>query len=133
VDKKNPLDNLKPWVSGQSGNPDGRPAVPEDIKRIRKLTNDEIKEVGSLLLNGKQSELQAMVDSDETPILKKWMANVSIQGLKTGDMTRLDALLNRLVGKVKDEIDVNLIPRPVIIEKHDGTIVEMTTEKKEIE
>ena len=136
VDKKHPgSENLKPWKPGESGNGKGRPPVPEDVKRIRKLTNDEIKEVGSLLLSGKQSELEALLKSDDTPMLKKWIASVAIAGVNAGDEKKLDAILNRIVGKVKEEIDVNVIPRPVILEKHDGTEVIMTTARdvKEIE
>jgi hypothetical protein len=119
---------------GQSGNPNGRPQLSADERRIRKLTNDEIKEVGSLLLAGKESELAALVASDETPILKKWMANVALIGLKSGDERRMTALLDRIVGKVKEEIDINVRPRPVIIERHDGTAIEMTArDVKEIE
>lgn len=109
--------------------------MPEDVKRIRKLTNDEIKEVGSLLLSGKESDLELLAKDIDTPMLKKWIASVALKGKSNGDMQTLNALLDRLIGKVKEEIDVNIRPRPVIIEKHDGTVVEMTTERevKEIE
>ena len=125
MDEKRPgLENLKPWVTGQSGNPEGRPAIPEDVKKIRKMTNDEVKEVGTLLLNGKESDLKAMLTSEETPILKKWMASVSLEGLRNGDEKRLNAILDRIVGKVKDVVQVEL-PKPTVIERLDGTSVEL--------
>ena len=100
--------------------------MPEDVKRIRKLTNDEIKEVGSLLLNGRESELEALIANDETPILKKWMASVSLSGMKSGDEKKLNAILDRVAGKIPQQLDVSVAPRPVLIEKHDGTVIEMT-------
>jgi hypothetical protein len=117
----------KPFLPGQSGNPGGRPAVPEDVKRIRKLTNDEIKEVGALLLESKQSELEAMLASDDTPALRKWIASVTVSGIKTGDEKRLNAILDRVAGKIPQHVDVSVGPRPVTIEKHDGTEVIMTS------
>lgn len=125
VEKKNPLDNLKPWKPGESGNPDGRPPVPEEIKKIRNLTKNEIKEVGSILLKGREDELVLLVKDPETPVLRKWMANVALKALERGDMMTLNALLDRLVGRVKEEIDLNVIPKPFIIERKDGTEVEL--------
>ncbi len=122
----------RPFQPGQSGNPNGRPPVSADVLRIRKLTNNEIKEVGSLLLAGRESDLEEMVKNSETPILKKWMANVSLMGLKSGDEKRLNAILDRIVGKVKDVVQVEL-PRPTIIERLDGSTIELgaTLERSE--
>ena len=116
----------RPFQPGQSGNPNGRPPVAADVLRIRKLTNDEIKEVGSILLNGRESDLEALLKDDETPILKKWMASVALTGMKTGDEKKLNAILDRIAGKIPQQVDMTVAPRPVLIEKHDGTVIEMT-------
>lgn len=124
-------DNDTRFKPGQSGNPNGRPPVSAEVKRIRKLTNNEIKDVGTLLLEGRESELEEMIKDDETPILKKFMANVCLIGMKSGDEKRLNAILDRIVGKVKDVVQVEL-PKPTIIERHDGSTMELGSEIKQV-
>lgn len=122
--KKRQTAGLIPFQPGQSGNPSGRPAIPEDVKKLRKLTNDQIKEVGTLLLEGRQSDLDAMVNDPETPMLKKWMAQIALRGCKTGDVMAFNALADRIAGKIKDHVVLEL-PKPTIIERNDGSQVEL--------
>ena len=112
---------------GQSGNPGGVSRVDRELKRLSK---EEFSEVVSLLLRGSTQELRALVASPDTPAFKKWIANVAILGIQKGDMSTLDSLLNRLLGKVKEEMEVTM-PTPTIIEYENSRLVLTSKLEKE--
>jgi hypothetical protein len=103
--KRGRPENLKPWKPGESGNPEGRPAIPEEIKKLRLLTNEEIKEVATLLLDKNYSAIQLMENDPSTPMLKLWMVKVALKATDRGDMMTLNAFLDRVVGKVKEQVE----------------------------
>lgn len=100
---------LEPWQfkPGQSGNPSGRPKDPPEVKLIKRLTRQEMAEVGSLIVQGKISDLQMVATGPQSTVLKAMIAKVAINIMAKGDMHSLDLLLNRLIGKVKDEVVVD--------------------------
>lgn len=89
---------------GQSGNPNGRPPKP---KELDDCTPMEIKLLIWRFWKTKRADLEAIVENAETPAGEAYMANVMLKGIKDGDPVRLDYLLNRLIGRVKIEADVN--------------------------
>lgn len=107
------------WKPGQSGNPGGRPKLDADTRRLRELTKEQFKELGSILLAGTDEDLVRLEASPDRSALTGWMINVIRVASSKGDYQTLDSMLNRLVGKVKDELDINL-PRPTIIIKRNG-------------
>jgi hypothetical protein len=121
------------WKPGESGNPEGRVKLPEDIRTAKKLNKIELERLLNLYLTLSDDEIKARLSTSETPQLEKMIASIVTKAIDHGDQQRLTFILDRLVGKVKDEIDVTVIPRPVIIERHDGTSIELTSEVKEIE
>lgn len=94
------------WKKGQSGNPLGGKAHNPELKRIKNLTNNELVEVANLIIKGSINDLKEMKDDDEQTVLKRMLASVAVKIISKGDMHALDVLLNRLVGKVKDKLDV---------------------------
>lgn len=100
------IKNLKPWKRGQSGNPAGRPPIPEEIRKLRALTNEQVAEVGTLLLESKESDVQKIADDANAPLLKKWIAAVAIAGLKNKDERKLDTLLTRISGKPPEKTEI---------------------------
>lgn len=100
------------WKKGVSGNPDGGRKHDPEIRKLKALTKKEIAEVGELILMGNFQELLRMRDEvknlkSEDSALKVMIAAVAMRVVSKGDMVALDTLLNRLVGKVKDEIDLS--------------------------
>ena len=83
----NPIDNLTPWKKGQSGNPGGRPK-------------------GKLNLNAMLEKF--MENEIDTPKGKKQAAELFIEGLfknaLKGNSTAINQIIDRLAGKVKDQI-----------------------------
>src|SRR4051794_6724754 len=104
---------------GKSGNPGGRPKLDPDVKKLRELTKEQFKELATILLHGTQEDLQHLLDKPDTSMLTQWLARVAMVGSERGDYSTLDNLLNRLIGKVKDEVEVSL-PKPTIIKRFNG-------------
>ncbi len=92
----------EPWKPGQSGNPSGRPKLPEHLRAIASLTQDEVTKLVSKYARMTRDELQAAVSSTTTPMLEISIASIFAQAAKHGDFSRLAFLLDRAIGKVKD-------------------------------
>ena len=97
--------NLKPqlWVKGVSGNPAGRPKTPDELKDCTPL---EVRRLIWLVWKMPREELKAMLADPKTPAGILFIANVYAKGIANGDSYKLDMLLNRLVGKVKEVVEV---------------------------
>jgi BMFP domain-containing protein YqiC len=60
------------WGKGESGNPSGRPKLPEEAKELRKLTAEQITTVFSKYLGMTMSEMSA-VRREELSLLELWI------------------------------------------------------------
>lgn len=94
----------KKFVKGQVANPLGGGAHNQDVKQLRKLTADELEQVISLVVHGKLDELQAIARDKDANVLKIWIASIAVKAIQKGDPTALNALLDRVIGKVKDRV-----------------------------
>lgn len=95
--------NLKPWKPGQSGNPSGKPRGDRSIKI---LTNEQVKEIMDVVLTNDIERLDEIKKSKSSSTLQAWIAAIALRGLRDGDPARLEALLRRTVGTVKESISV---------------------------
>lgn len=93
------------WKPGQSGNPAGKPPDTPEMKAVKQLTKAQLAEIGTFIITGDRDALQGIMERDDETILRKMVASVCLKVIAKGDMAALDVLLNRLVGKVKDEIE----------------------------
>lgn len=92
---------------GQSGNPQGGKLHNPELRAIKRLTSAEVAEIGSLIVKKNIAGLQAVAKDPESSALKVWMAAIAIKGIKSGDASKLDVLLNRITGKVKERIELS--------------------------
>lgn len=93
----------KKFVKGQIANPLGAGAHNKVGKEFKKLTTDELEQVISLVVQGKLEELQAIAKDKDANVLKIWIASIAVKAIQKGDPTALNALLDRVIGKVKDK------------------------------
>lgn len=105
------LKNLRHFKKGQSGNPEGGRAHNPELRRIKRVTQAEVAEIGSLIVGKDLNALKQIVADAKSgakkhSALKLWMATVAIKGITSGDSHRLNALLDRVVGKVKEKIEL---------------------------
>lgn len=120
----NPLNQFKPGISG---NPSGRPALPEEIKEARKINKIEFERVLNEMIYMNLSELKSRADNPETPVVELLVAKILAEGIKRGDEKRLGFILDRLIGPVKTKValeggDENA---PPIRTAHGYTVEEM--------
>lgn len=91
--------HLKPFKPGQSGNPSG--------KKKGNLTKAEIEDFVSKCYRMNRSQLKDIIEDPKSEIIQIHIASIMAQGVKKGDFSSLNALLDRSVGKVKDVSEVH--------------------------
>lgn len=92
------------WRPGQSGNPRGLIRQPDAIRQLKQLTKSELVEVGTLIVKGDVTTLKRVARDPKATVIHALVAAVAVRIIEKGDMVSLDLLLNRLIGKVRDEV-----------------------------
>ena len=87
----------------------GRPQVPEDLKELRKLTKPALELMMNRLIFLPVPQLKIIKKGRNTPSIEKILCNVIIKAVAWGDIGRLGFLLDRLIGKVPDKIEADIL------------------------
>ena len=100
----------KDFQKGQPGGP-GRKPLPAEVKTIRRATHAHIAEVGTMALEGNVSGLEEIVRNAQSPnspysVIQVAFATCLLKAIKKGDSFALNAILDRIVGKVKVDIEM---------------------------
>jgi hypothetical protein len=98
------------FKKGQSGNPKGPTPVPQDIRAARKVTQIDFERIANQYLFAKKADLAKASTDPETPIIELMITSIIHKAVVEGDERRLEFLLMRLLGKVKDEVKHTGIP-----------------------
>lgn len=112
------------FPKGMSGNPGGRPKLPKDVAEAKRVTNNEMILLFNKLMFITDAEIKAVLANPKTPKVERILARVLDKADIHGDHTRLEFLLTRTIGKVKDQVEVSL-PVPTIIKRSDGSEIEL--------
>lgn len=112
----------KNFVKGQSGNPNGRPALPPELRKKRKLSYADYIDSIQFFATADKAEVEQAVQDESVPFYKHLIAIVLWQAKITGNMTQYFQLIDRLFGKTKESVDVS-IKKPTMLIKTDGTQV----------
>jgi Family of unknown function (DUF5681) len=115
-DKRNHkgTENLRPYKKGQSGNPEGGRKHNPIMRRLKALTNEQVAEIGTLILEGNLPQLQAIAKDDTAPALKVLIASVVAKAMQRGDAHALNIILDRIAGKIKERIELTGDPQKPI-------------------
>lgn len=100
--KKTGGKNIQP---GQVLNPIGANAHNPVTKALRKLTQEKLEEIADLILDGNRGSLTAIVASHEESSLRVAYAKAALNAMSRGDLSQIEIILNRLLGKVKDKVE----------------------------
>lgn len=79
-------------------------SVNQELTQFRNLTKRELIQIGNLVVKGSYTQLTELAESKQATVLHLMLASVCEYIIKTGNMITLDKLLDRLIGKVRDEI-----------------------------
>lgn len=115
----------KNFIKGQSGNPNGRPALAPELKNMLKLSTQDVEGAINLLLHSSGIELQRVINDPNSSNLMFLMAQAIFKARETGNMGQIDMILSRTIGKVKEKIEHTVL-RPSILERVDGREVVFT-------
>lgn len=86
----------------------GRPPLSDAMRAVRALTQEQLAEMGSLLTAATPQELNALVENPETTVLRVMLGKLMERVMTHGDPAPFDALMNRIVGKVKDKVQAEV-------------------------
>ncbi len=121
------------WKKGQSGNPLGAAIHSPELRKVRQLTKAELAEVGNLVLKNDYDAILELNESPTASVLQRMLAAIAIKVIEKGDMSAFDILLNRMIGKVKDEVNLthNLPQVTVLIPSNGREAKEVEVERKQ--
>lgn len=120
------------WKPGQTGNPNGGPGLPGDLKAARKVNQVELERTINRLIWMDHTELTALIALPSTPMFERFVANIIAIGADEGDERRMEFILQRIIGKVQDRIEVKT-PVPFVIHREGGEQVVLGAEVKDEE
>lgn len=101
---KKQLANLRPIQKGEVRNPLGARAHNKELKKIRSLTVEEVARVGELILQNDLTALEALRDKPGSSVLTVWICAIAVKAIRKGDAMALNALLDRFIGKVPNQV-----------------------------
>lgn len=122
--KNNGIKNLKPWKPGQTGNPEGRPPLPPEVKEARRFNKTTLEEIVNKYLWMSLDGLRKSLADEQLPAVEGWMVSIITKGRTTGEWSGFEWIAQRLVGKVKEQVEVSMV-KPYIVHRADGTALEL--------
>jgi hypothetical protein len=90
---------------GQVLNPIGANAHDPVKRAIKKLTTKHLEEIVTTILLVPPEQLKKEADSDPT-VMKTWIASAALVGIKKGDLTFFNSLIDRIHGRVKQRVEL---------------------------
>lgn len=105
----------RPFPAGTSGNPGGRPKLPEELKHAKRITQIELERVLNEFLFLTTPELNERLSSSSATQIERIVGVLIERAAETGDHQRLGFLLDRLVGRVADRIETFDAPKPMVL------------------
>lgn len=102
---------------GQSGNPTGRPLIPQDIKAARAMNQIELERILNHCAFLTMPEIKKLTKSTEAPAALVGAAKIVEKMGKYGDIWAYNFVLDRLIGRVREaeprDVTPPLIAPPV--------------------
>jgi hypothetical protein len=98
--------NGKKWSKGQSGNLKGRPPMDPELRAVSKMSHGYIQQLINKYSAMTRAEVQQKITSHDTPMIECTIASIYVKALQSGDYMRWNALLDRAIGKVTEQVEV---------------------------
>jgi len=91
---------------GYKGGP-GRPRLPDDVKGFKRMTQTELETIFNKYINLPVSQLKEARSNPNMTGLEAMVLSIMLQAINKGDQLRMNALLDRLIGKVKERVEIS--------------------------
>lgn len=88
-----------------SPNPGGRPKLPDEVLKLKKITQSEAEASLIAMLRMSKEELSAKLNDPKTSMSELAIGSVIAKAVKEGDQSRLGFVWDRLFGKVKEVVE----------------------------
>lgn len=102
--------------------------MPKEIIEIKKLSLDELREIATILVRATEVEIKRIIADKTEPHINRIIAGALEDARVGNNWSKLDSILDRVVGKAREVIDIN-IQRPSILVMRDGREVHFTQKK----
>lgn len=121
----------EPWKPGQSGNPNGRPALPEHLRKIPSISRPELCKVISKYWRMNCTELKEILKQKTVSAGEMAIISIIAKCIEYGDPQRLSFLLEQALGKIPVvvENDADRAARQEIEELSDIELIQLVKEK----
>lgn len=93
------------FEDGKSGNPNGRPKLPADVKAVLNFNQVEFVRQSNEFLSMSVSDLDKVIEDAQETVFRVILARTLKAGIESGDQKRLEFFLDRLIGKPIQQID----------------------------
>lgn len=114
---------------GQSGNPSGRPQIPEDIRKAVAVTQQAFIRVASSFLSMDREQIQQKLQDPTSSMLEIIVGGIVAKAAKDQDQVRAAFILDRVIGKPKDAVIEPDDIQTKYAEAHDKVIEMIPREK----
>ena len=98
--------NKTSFKPGQSGNLNGRPKLPEEVKEARKYTREQFEVLIADFGDKTTEELLQIARNGKSKSREALLASIIAHGIKKGCQARMGYVMDQSIGKVKDNVSV---------------------------
>lgn len=117
----------KPFVKGDPRA--GRPRKPKDVAKAAKLTRTEAEALLTQFMHMDITELEGVLKDKKRKVIEHIIGRVALMAIKNGDHARLNFVLDRLIGKVKENLEVSVV-KPTFLKRYDSDeVIELGAEE----
>lgn len=99
----------------------GRPKISPELHLVKEISREDVRLRISKFLGMTREEVKRVLEDPTSSSHDLLIATIVAKAVTHGDQNRLEFIYNRIVGRVKEEVEVNL-PKP--------TVVVLSNEKK---
>src|SRR3990167_7608842 len=107
-DHKRDTSGLIPFISGESGNPNGRPKKWISKLREKGYKKSEIVDAIKVLITMDEEEIQQVAESKDVTVMEKIVALAITESIRKKTLYNIETLLTRIYGQPKQEIEQNV-------------------------